>query len=145
MINLLRFEIKRSKRIILILVGMMMLCGVLLLLIDPDHEELVITISILNFLLPFILIVTMGLVHIIEDMRLDTKNLYLTTPKSNAIKIKSKICFAMMNYVVFFIMIVMFMGGNVVGSYAPYIAVSCIVFGVFIELAVLLFNIHSKK
>ena len=145
MLNLLKFEINRSKKTILFLVAIMTLFGALLLLINTDHEEIVITISILRLIIPFLLIIIMDLVHIKQDLRLNTKNLYLTTPKTTGNIIGSKIGFAMMNYALFFIMILIFKGVTAIGSYVPDIVIALIVLGIIIELTVLLFNMHSKK
>jgi hypothetical protein len=145
MFSLLKFEINRSKGITLLLVTMMTLFGVLLLIIDADHEEIVITISVLKLLLPFLLIVIMDLVHTSQDLRLDTKNLYLAIPKSTRQIIAAKMSFAVLNYTLFFMMVFVFNGVDVFNGFAPFYTISIIGLGLLIEFSVLLFTIHSWK
>ena len=145
MTSLLKFEIKRSLKTIMLMICMMTLLGVLLLLIDADHEEIVITISILEIFLPFLMILIMSLAHIRQDVKLDTKNLYLAVPRDQKEIIRSKTSYAVVNYIIYFIMIMIFKNVNAFGKNTFYITVSIIALGMLIELSVLLFKIDRRK
>jgi len=114
--KLVKFELHRNRIKLSIYSGCILLANLVLVIIDPDFEKAVISISILTLILPFIYMCMDSIKMITLDFYKDTKYLYLSAAGSKKEILGSRFLITASYAILYIIIVSVFQKNNALSS-----------------------------
>lgn len=110
-----KFELFRNREKLCIYTGCILLANLILAILDPDMEKVVISISILTLILPFIYMCMDCIQMIVHDFYRDTKYFYLSAAGSVNEVLCSRILTTASYAIIYIIIVCAYQESNALG------------------------------
>lgn len=120
--KLIKFELRRNRIKFPVYLGTVMLANIILAFINPDSEEITITLSILVLLLPFMYMCADFAGLLISDFYKDTKYFYLSSDSRKKEIFASRLLTTAAYAAGYVVVITVFQKANVLRDFALFIA-----------------------
>ena len=136
--ELLRFEFRRNIKYIIVFISLIAVIGTVLNAINTDTEELVITLSILLFILPYSVIASSLVKSLMQDTGGKTRHLYLSLPKRRVQIIRAKLLYAFICFAFYFALVMLVPNQFIFIDKLFSMLLFAVIFGLVLQLTALL-------